>query len=843
MIRIAHCFRLEISSRWLACLVTFCFLAMGRGAAWGAQAAASTVAAGSNVVHIDASAPVEAPETGYLHLGGKSSNGHDLEINSRYITLDGKPWLPVMGEFHYARFPEQYWEDEILKMKASGVNIVATYIFWIHHEEIEGQFDWTGRRDLRHFVELCAKHGMYVYLRVGPWDHGEARNGGFPDWLMKLPKNRVNDPEYLGHVATYFNQIGAQVKGLMWQDGGPIVGAQIENEYGKHGADAGSAHILKLKELAIAAGITVPFYSVTGWPTLDFPPQEVVPVEGGYPDGFWYGPKGNLPPSETFLFNPRRSLGNMGAMVPFTDKSGKVDLKHDPYLDAEQAGGMATAYHRRPLIQPDDITALELVALGSGVNMYGYYMYHGGANPTGKLTTLQESQATSYPNDLPQINYDFQAPLGEYGQVHESYRKTKNLHLFLNAFGPQLAEMVSLGDVRQPKNPADTSVPRVALRAQGDSGFLFVNNYVRQLEMPARKGFQVAVQLPSGLRNVPSKPMEVPANSYFIWPVNLDMGAVRLEYSTAQLLTKVAGPQGEMYVFFAVPGVAPEFSFAAGTVGSVKAAVAGSVSVGTVAGSTVVSKVKPGVDAVLRVIGKDSKEVQVLVVTEAEAEQISVLHLSWGDFLALTPAELFVDEAQLHVRSIDPQGMRLALYPALGVGPGATMRGMWEMVAFDQPKVDVKYTWTRVKEAGQAPPVKPGLMRNKKAGMPLVPDEEAFDAAAVWRLTVPAMAAKGISDVWVNLAYTGDIGRLYVGDTLKDDNFYNGAPWEIGLKRYGSPGTAQSFDVKVLPLRADSPVYIDPEVKANLPKSGQMAEVKITVKPEYESVVTLSPAK
>ena len=39
---------------------------------------------------------------------------------------------------------------------------MTTYIFWIHHEEIEGQFDWTGQRDLRHFVELCAKHGMYL---------------------------------------------------------------------------------------------------------------------------------------------------------------------------------------------------------------------------------------------------------------------------------------------------------------------------------------------------------------------------------------------------------------------------------------------------------------------------------------------------------------------------------------------------------------------------------------------------------------------------------------------------------------------------------------------------------
>ena len=31
-------------------------------------------------------------------------------------------------------------------MKAGGIDIVSTYVFWIHHEEIEGQFDWTERR-------------------------------------------------------------------------------------------------------------------------------------------------------------------------------------------------------------------------------------------------------------------------------------------------------------------------------------------------------------------------------------------------------------------------------------------------------------------------------------------------------------------------------------------------------------------------------------------------------------------------------------------------------------------------------------------------------------------------
>ena len=93
----------------------------------------------------------------------------------------------------------------------------------------------------------------------------------------------------------------------------------------------------------------------------------------------------------------------MGATVPSEDPTGKVDLNHDPYFAAEEAGGMAAAYHRRPLLSADDIAALTLTGIGSGINLYGYYMFQGGANPHGTLSTLQESQATGLPERSPRI--------------------------------------------------------------------------------------------------------------------------------------------------------------------------------------------------------------------------------------------------------------------------------------------------------------------------------------------------------------------------------------------------------------------------------------------------------
>src|ERR1044071_1148460 len=226
-------------------------------------------------------------ERDYLRLG--ATVPRSLRVTSRYLELDGKPWLPIMGEFHYSRYPDDEWERELRKMRAGGIDIVASYVFWNHHEDVEGSFDWTGRRDLGRFVRLVARAGMHFCARIGPWVHAESRNGGFPDWLLATGELRCNAPGYLARVARLFGALGAQLRGLMWADGGPVIGVQLENEYPRTGPGAGAEHIAELRRLAIAAGLTAPLYTVTGWPTLDIPARGAVPVPGAAPDGLLFG--------------------------------------------------------------------------------------------------------------------------------------------------------------------------------------------------------------------------------------------------------------------------------------------------------------------------------------------------------------------------------------------------------------------------------------------------------------------------------------------------------------------------------------------------------------------------
>lgn len=203
-------------------------------------------------------------ERDFLPAGAPGIEDCSLAVTSRYLELDGRPWLPVMGEFHYSRYPADEWDVELRKMRAGGIDIVASYVFWNHHEDSEGVFDWTGRRDLGRFVRLAARAGLRCFLRPGPWVHAESRNGGFPDWLLATGELRCNAPRYLERVARFYREIGAQVRGLLWSEAGPVLGVQLENEYHRVGPGAGAEHIAELKRLAIAAGLVVPIYTVTG---------------------------------------------------------------------------------------------------------------------------------------------------------------------------------------------------------------------------------------------------------------------------------------------------------------------------------------------------------------------------------------------------------------------------------------------------------------------------------------------------------------------------------------------------------------------------------------------------
>ena len=495
----------------------------------------------------------------------RMSNDEDvrpgLSLTSRHLTRDGVPVVPVSGELHYSRVPRVRWARRLRQMRAGGVTVVASYVIWLHHVEHRGAPRFDGNLDVAAFVDECAAAGLDVILRLGPWVHGETRNGGFPDWVQQAPvRHRTDDPAYLDLVRAWFAQIATALDGRCGPRG-TVLGIQLENElYDQPG------HLVTLKRLAREAGMSAPLWTATAWGGADLPAEEVLPLYGGYGDGFWVDADAPWDPTfrDHYFFSHvwddpgigadvRRLRSPAGAVHPRTPS----DLF--PPATCELGGGMATAYHRRPRPAARDVAAIAHCKIGNGSAWQGYYMYAGGTNPPGD-DGMQESHATGYPNDLPRLGYDFHAPIGEAGMLAPSHAELRRQHAFLAAFGDRLAEMPSSLPVAMPAGVEDDRTLRWALRSDGDSGFLFIAWHQPHFPLPAYRGAQFRVCLDDGLEVVlPSRPVDIPAGTLARWPLRFRAGGVQLDWVTASALTLLPGPVPTLVVV-ADAGIAVEYA-------------------------------------------------------------------------------------------------------------------------------------------------------------------------------------------------------------------------------------------------------------------------------------------
>ena len=769
------------------------------------------------VYSIDLSQTTPPVLSGHLHMGGTNSAGVSIQANSRFLSKADRPWLPVMGEMHYARYPAAEWRAELLKMKMGGIQVVATYVFWIHHEEIAEQFEWGGQRSLRAFLRTCAACGLLAFPRIGPWSHGECRNGGFPDWLLTRCGTRVRQdcPEYLRYTQRFYAEIARQLDGLLWKDDGPVIGIQVENELLDN-----AAHLLTLKRMARAAGIDVPLYTQTGWGPAELTDDELIPVFGGYPDAFWERDVDDWARNcrKHYFFSPVRDENTIGAdlLRPVNTLGAERDaqLARYCYGTCECGGGMAAAYHRRPLIHAEDVSALAMVKIGSGSNLQGYYMYHGGANPTGKRTTLQESQATGYGNDLPVMSYDFQAPLGEYGQVNDSYHALRPLHLFLADFGDRLAPLpLTLPEV-MPTDINDRQTLRWAARADGQQAFVFVNNYQRREDLSAHAAVQFLLRLGDETIGLPSQPVHVDSGSYFFWPVNFVMEGLTLTYASMQPVCRISTDADPLYVFVAQPGIETEVAFVTSELAEARGAAHHQQTSGTL---TLLRGLQPGPGCMLALRGTRGQRVRLLVLRREDALRLYKAEFGGAERLLLSPANLFIDGEDAHLRSRQAGDLWLAIYPDLpgGLHGGDQMHmdaplGIFTRYVAPTAPLTVRMEMMRVQGAAPASPVRIG-----SAGVATVPEEADWDAAETWQVRIPATELPAGADAYIVVDYVGDSARAYVGEQLVADDFYSGRPWEIGLRRYIPTALTHGLTLRFLPMRQDAPIYLEPECRPN----------------------------
>jgi hypothetical protein len=708
---------------------------------------------------IDLTTPVPpAAASPYGPGATKDPQGDVITADSRSFFLDGKPWIPVAGEFHYSRYPRAEWREELLKMKAGGVNVVSTYVFWIHQEEVQGTFDWTGQRSLRDFLQLCKDLGLKAFVRMGPWCDGEVRNGGFPDWVQNSgARLRSTDPAFLKLVEPLFQEEAKQMQGLLWKDGGPVIGVQMDNETGD------GDYLLALKKMAQSAGVDVPYYAATAW-SGPLPGQGLLPLYGGYAYGYW----GASPEDyrKEFIFADTRAHNDLEAQLANKAPAGSQILPPFPYACVEVGAGMASSYTRRVKIAPEVVAALALTKLGSGNNLAGYYMYHGGINPDGKLSTLEEDQ----PNPMPVKDYDYQAPLGACGEVRDQLHLLLEQNMLLEEFGPLLARMPAYFPDRRPASLTDFDTLRWSARSDGTSGFLFYSNQQPDQPLPEHKGIQFQLKTNAGTLVIPHVPVNIPPGGCGIIPFNLDCDGVTLQYATAQPLCRVVDQGIPVYFFAALDGLVPDFVFS-GNVNHLTDVVGAEASRDEARGYL------PNSNAAAWVVKTTGGAVGFVVLTQEQSRHLWLASCAGKDRLILSNATVLTDGSSLRLQSDIVDDLAMSMFPPvpgvkMGITPAPGAKEWifkhYALTTLHQPDaIDIGVT--QLHPAGPNAATLTGT------------DEAAWKDAAVYKLDIPASAAN--HHVTLDIHYIGDAARLYIGDKLCDDNYCNGDPFAIGLWR------------------------------------------------------------
>ncbi|HEX6291900.1 MAG TPA: beta-galactosidase [Herpetosiphonaceae bacterium] len=175
-----------------------------------------------------------------------------VELRDKRFLIDGEPQILMCGELHYFRLRREDWQHRIDLLKAAGCNAVASYVPWLCHEPVPGLIDLDGTTrpelDLGGFIDLCREHGLYVFVRPGPFIMAEMKNEGIPFWVYEavpeaipvswdgaqVPTRTLDylHPGFLAAVQSWYAAVMRVIAPRLQPNGGNIIAVQLDNEIG-----------------------------------------------------------------------------------------------------------------------------------------------------------------------------------------------------------------------------------------------------------------------------------------------------------------------------------------------------------------------------------------------------------------------------------------------------------------------------------------------------------------------------------------------------------------------------------------------------------------------------------
>ena len=186
-----------------------------------------------------------------------------LTYDGRTFMIDGRRFMLVGGEIDHALIPPDEWPDRLHAARLAGLTTISTRVFWSLCEPRPGAFDFSGRADVRRFIQLAGEAGLNVILRPGPFVGGGWDLGGIPTWLARQAPGalRSSSAAFLEASSRYIAALSDQLRDLQVTaqgKGGPIILMEQEHNWTCGEASLSDPYLLELARYFRESGFTVP---------------------------------------------------------------------------------------------------------------------------------------------------------------------------------------------------------------------------------------------------------------------------------------------------------------------------------------------------------------------------------------------------------------------------------------------------------------------------------------------------------------------------------------------------------------------------------------------------------
>ena len=436
----------------------------------------------------------------------------EISFDKYSLIIDGKRVFIKSGAFHYFRTPGYEMAlDRFMKMKAGGYNTVDIYFNWNYHSQKQGEYDFTGVKDVRKVLQAAKETGLFIIARPGPFINGEVNAGGLPFWLLKMedviPRNRIGteyrySEKYMRYIEEWYDNIIPIIR-----DFDNVILFQIENEYATDTME--EDYMRTLYKMARDKGITCPIFhndayfaglwaDVVDIYALDLYPY-INPNQNWKQDNFCFDTLDNV---EDIFRNAKENS------PPF------IAEMQSGWFDKWDGSGYK---HIRDALGDEHINIMTKTALSQGVTLFNHYMVAGG--------TSWDDLAC----DEVYTSYEFTAPIDEFGIPQSNFFKAKEINYFLDSF-----DFTSTDPV-----PFEFSQENIYTKLRHDNinncDWLFVRNMNKN-----------AADLEFEFGNVYLKPYDMK-----ICPVNLKLKGCEIEFSDVEIFARLFDEDEEVLFMIA----------------------------------------------------------------------------------------------------------------------------------------------------------------------------------------------------------------------------------------------------------------------------------------------------